>query len=175
MGDDVIVKERNYPNQKYKGSVYRISNQPMNPNLSDQRNIFIDYFYIQFSKEDYEKLLMRGLDVIYQHQSVVLGDVNRDKSGKITQLYTQKPFISETEIHLDGINAMLCCVGGLLMIFKNAVRCLSYKWPKRCDYSFSQYSISYNQIQKNNVLKTGHCRHTLGKMVSDHEPHTDYQ
>ena len=68
----------------------------------------VDYFYIQFAKEDYDKLLMRGLDVIYQHSPVVLGSIQRDTSGNIVKLYTQQPFMPETEIHLDGINAMLC-------------------------------------------------------------------
>lgn len=80
----------------------------MNEHIRDYKDIMVDHFYIQFNKEIYHLLLKRGLDVIYQHQPVVLGDVKRDKSGKIVQLFTQKMFSPETEIHLDDINAILC-------------------------------------------------------------------
>jgi hypothetical protein len=108
VGDDVIVREREFPHTQYSGSVYRIVNKPLNEHIQDHCHIMVDYFYIQFTKEIYHLLLNRGLDVIYQHQPVVLGDVNRNNSGKITQLFTQKMFSPETEIHLDEINAMLC-------------------------------------------------------------------
>jgi hypothetical protein len=108
VGDDVIVRERGFPYTQYSGSVYRIVNKPLNEHIRDQRNIMVDYFYIQFSKEIYHLLLKRGLDIIYQHQHVVLGNVIRDNFGKITQLFTQKMFSPETEIHLDQINSMLC-------------------------------------------------------------------
>jgi hypothetical protein len=108
VGDDVIVREREFPHSQYSGSVYRIVNKPINEHIQDHRQIMVDYFYIQFNKEIYHLLLKRGLDVIYQHQPVILGNVTRNNSGKITQLFTQKMFSPETEIHLDEINAMLC-------------------------------------------------------------------
>lgn len=108
VGDHVIVKERAFPHTQYGGSVYRIVNKSMNEHIRDYKDIMVDHFYIQFNKEIYHLLLKRGLDVIYQHQPVVLGDVKRDKSGKIVQLFTQKMFLPETEIHLDDINAILC-------------------------------------------------------------------
>jgi len=107
VGDDVIVRDRQ-SNQQFHGSVYRIVNQPMNQHIRDQKQILVDYFYIQFTNDIYHLLLKRGLDVIYQHQPVVLGNVTRNNSRKIIQLFTQKRFCGETEIHLDGINAMLC-------------------------------------------------------------------
>jgi hypothetical protein len=108
VGDDVTIRERNFPHTQYSGSVYRIINKPMNEHIRHQRDIMVDYFYIQFNKEIYNLLLKRGLDAIHQHQPVVLGNIVRDNSGKITQLFTQKMFSPETEIHLDDINAMLC-------------------------------------------------------------------
>lgn len=108
VGDDVIVREREFPHSQYSGSVYRIVNKPINENIRDQSHVMVDYFYIQFTKDIYHLLLKRGLDVIYQHQPVILGNVNRNNSGKITQLFTQKMFSPENEIHLDQINAILC-------------------------------------------------------------------
>jgi hypothetical protein len=107
VGDDVIVRDRQ-SNQQFHGSAYRIVNQPVNQHIQDQKQILVDYFYVQFTNDIYHLLLKRGLDVIYQHQPVVLGNVTRNNSGKIIQLFTQKRFCGETEIHLDGINAMLC-------------------------------------------------------------------
>lgn len=107
VGDDVIVRDRQ-SNQQFHGSVYRIVNQPMNEHIQDQKHILVDYFYIQFTNDIYYLLFKRGLDVIYQHQCVILGNIKRDNVGRITKLFTQKPFCGETEIHLDGINAMLC-------------------------------------------------------------------
>lgn len=108
VGDDVIVREREFPHTQYNGSVYRIVNKPLNEHIRGHRHIMVDYFYIQFNNEIYHLLLKRGLDVIYQHQPVILGNVNRNKSGKIIELFTQKMFSPETEIHIDGINAILC-------------------------------------------------------------------
>ena len=108
VGDDVIVREREFPHTQYCGSVYRIVNKPLNQHIRDYRNIMVDYFYIKFTNDIYHLLLKKGLNVIYKHEDAFLGDVTRNNSGKITQLFMQRMFCDETEIHLDGINAILC-------------------------------------------------------------------
>lgn len=108
VGDVVVVKERQHPNNKFIGSVYGIVNKSMNEYIRDYKYIMVDHFYIKFSQNDNHLLLKKGLDVIYKHRPVVLGNVTRDDLGNITQIFIQKPFMSKTEINLDDINAMLC-------------------------------------------------------------------
>lgn len=106
-GDSVVVYDRDNDAKSYNGTIYKIINNPLNKYINDYKNIYVDYFYIQFSEDDYHKLLMRGLDIILNHQLVVLGNVVRDRSGKIERLYTQQPFVDETEINIRNVNAML--------------------------------------------------------------------
>jgi len=110
VGDDVIVTDRRSKSRTFYGSVYRIENKSMNPYIQDQKYVNVDYFYIQFSNDDYDKILVRGLEVIYDHKSVILGDIIRDSTRKITKLYIQNMYspvhIEPKQIYLENMNAV---------------------------------------------------------------------
>jgi hypothetical protein len=109
-GDHVIVCERYKPDISYKGKVYSIVNLPMNKYIKQYKNIFVDYFYISFPEEIYDKLLKQGLEVIYQHNPIIIGNIETDEDGKIQKIHAQNsgPLLYETyEIDLQNINAIL--------------------------------------------------------------------
>ena len=108
-GDSVVVTERQYPKNSYRGTIYKIVSAPANKYIKPYDRIYVDYFYIRLNNDDLHKLCMRGLEVIYNHKPSNLGNIERS-NGKITKLYTQDthPFSSrETEINLSNINAIL--------------------------------------------------------------------
>ena len=64
----------------------------------------VDYFYISFPADVYDKVLTRGLEVIHKNKPEILGNITRDSTGKITQLRLLSP---ETEININDIYAAL--------------------------------------------------------------------
>jgi len=104
-GDQVIVKLR-YGGDTYDGTIYSIVKLPMHKHDINSR--CVDFFYISFPPEVYDKVLSRGLEVIHKNNPQVIGNITRDSSGKITQLWLQHgPFSQETEITINDINAAL--------------------------------------------------------------------
>ena len=68
----------------------------------------VDYFYISFPADVYDKVLTRGLEVIHKNKPEILGNITRDSTGKITQLRLQHgAFSPETEININDIYAAL--------------------------------------------------------------------
>ena len=109
-GNTVIVTDKNNKNS-FKGIIYRIVNAPVNKYLAPYDCIYVDHFYIKFTNENYNKLLCRGLDIIYNHNPAILGNVIRNNNSQIiTELYTQNSnpgYYNETKIDVDDINAIL--------------------------------------------------------------------
>ena len=97
IGQKVLVSVRCSPNERYQGTIYNIINCPMNrgsPNTN-----FVDYFYITFSQDIYFKLLLRGSEIIYNHDISIV--------DSMTKMTLQSFPYSETSLNLDNINAML--------------------------------------------------------------------
>ena len=109
-GNAVIVTDKNN-NNSFKGVIYRIVNAPVNKHLAPYDSIYVDHFYIKFANENYNKLLCRGLDIIYNHSPAILGNVVRNNNSQIiTELYTQNSspgYYNETKIDINFINAIL--------------------------------------------------------------------
>ena len=106
-GGKVVVFERDNPDAKYNGEIYRIVFKPENSHIKNSP--CVDHFYIKFSKKINNILLSRGWNVICNHRPAVLGNVLRD-GGVIQKIFTQEtyPMYSrETEISLEDINAIL--------------------------------------------------------------------
>jgi hypothetical protein len=107
IGSRVIVYERNYPDIKYEGEVYQIQNKKLdeyNPNTQ-----LAEYFFISFSVEIYDKLLVQRYPIYYNNtQKIVSNVIRNEKTSKIEQLFVQYPFIDyeEEEIQLNKINAI---------------------------------------------------------------------
>jgi len=108
IGSHVCVYERDNPNIKYEGEVYQILNKKLNE--YDPQSELAQYFFISFSTEIYEKILLRGFPIYYKNSQKVVGDIVRNtNTNKIEQIFVQYPFIDyeEEEIQLDKINSIL--------------------------------------------------------------------
>lgn len=104
-GDQVIVKLR-YGTDTYEGTIHSIVNLPMNK--YDRNITYVDYFYISFPPEVYDKVLIRELQVIHNNKPEVIGNITHDSTGKIIQLRLQHgPFSSESETNINNIQAAL--------------------------------------------------------------------
>jgi hypothetical protein len=107
-GNNVAVYERYSPDEKMYGTIYKIINLPANKDIKEYANVYIDYFYVKFSKEVYNKILTRGSKIIYNHKPEVVGNIVRDNTNAIQKIYIQYPFVNnETKIELENINSML--------------------------------------------------------------------
>jgi hypothetical protein len=113
QSDPVIVTERFNSGISYRGEIYKIINKPLNERILHYKNTYIDYFYIKFDEPIYHLLLKRGLEIIYNHKPMILGNVDRDASGRIEKIHSQPGFPeslsikNETQIRLENIDAML--------------------------------------------------------------------
>jgi hypothetical protein len=69
----------------------------------------VDYFYVSFEANVYAKLLMRGSEVIHNHNNQVIGNVILDNTkDNIVKLTIQYPLSTqEAEIRPSDINAIL--------------------------------------------------------------------
>jgi hypothetical protein len=67
---------------------------------------YVDYFYITFDKNVYDKILLKGVN----DKDKVIVDIERNEFGEIVRLYIQcdenDTFIGE-EINIEDINAIL--------------------------------------------------------------------
>ena len=108
-GNNVVIFERNNPLNIYHGSVTHILNLPINKYIKPLNQIYVDYFYVKFNIEVYNKLLKRGLNIIYNNKPEILGNIiYNDKTQQIQKIYIQHDAWSdETEIKLENINSML--------------------------------------------------------------------
>jgi len=106
VGNRVIVTKRN-EGISYQGEIHKILNFPVNKNIQDLKNIFIDYFYISFPEETYYLLLSRGIEVIYNNELIIIGNIVLDKNKKIAKIYKQELFAREEEIDFKKIQGML--------------------------------------------------------------------
>ena len=106
-GESVTIYKRNNPEIKYHGTVYEIYNQPFQEGVKNSP--YIDYIYVSLDKASYSKLLMRGWSVIYKGEQRVIGTIEKNDQGQITQLFIQSKFfmIEEYIINLDDIDAIL--------------------------------------------------------------------
>ena len=104
-GDAVIVNDR-FNNNTFEGTIYKIISLPSNKHIKPLDSIFIDYFYISFNDKAYDKVLCRGLEIIYNHNPAILGNVHRNKDGEIEEIFTQS-HSTETKISIRNINAIL--------------------------------------------------------------------
>jgi hypothetical protein len=103
-GDNVRINFRNKPEEKYYGTIYTIVN-----NYDRYFKMNIDYFYISFNKDVYNKILQRGWKVIYNGEEHTLGDMERNIFGEIKKIYIQYDYIRsyEKEIKLEDIYGIL--------------------------------------------------------------------
>lgn len=103
-GNRVLVSLRIGSNESYEGTIYNIINLPMNKGRPDRD--FVDYFYIQFPKHVYAKLLLRGSEIIYDGKPCVIG-TNGSHENVIN--YTRQHMFSSNDcsIEPEKINAML--------------------------------------------------------------------
>jgi hypothetical protein len=108
VGDAVIVNDR-FNNNTFEGTIYKIISLPSNKHIKPLDSIFIDYFYISFNDKAYDKILCRGLEIIYNHNPAILGNVRRNKNREIEEVFTQSsgPYSKETEISIRNVNAIL--------------------------------------------------------------------
>jgi hypothetical protein len=107
-GDLVNVLNRQ-TNEQHEGRIYKVVSQPLNEYIQSQKNIFIDHFYISFSKEIHSILLSRGLPIIYDHRPEILGNIKKvTGTNKIEEIYIQYLHQrEERKISIDKINAIL--------------------------------------------------------------------
>jgi hypothetical protein len=106
-GDAVNVNDRFNSSENFEGIIYKIINKPENRYAKNPN--WVDYFYVSFQQDVYNKLLKRGWDVIYNHREVVLGDVEKTNE-RISRLTIQDVSLFPTmdqEIKLKNINAIL--------------------------------------------------------------------
>ena len=107
-GDNVNVVDRKNEKIRQVGKIYKIINLSLNENISEYKNIFVDYFYISFHIDAYKLFLKRGLKIIYNHKPAILGNVIFDKNGNVQKIYTQEMHLAkECEIDIKNINAIL--------------------------------------------------------------------
>ena len=106
-GNLVSVYSRNTPEKVYHGTIYNIIKKP--ENNYDKWSPIVDYFYISFDKSVYDSILQRAWKVIYNGNEITLGDIERNRSGKITKVFRQYDFTCsfENEIEIDKIDAIL--------------------------------------------------------------------
>lgn len=104
VGDFVTVTNRYNTNEKHDGRIYSIVSLPINRGVPDEHT---NHFYISFPNKNYDTILMKGLEVIHNGKPTVLGEVERDSSGKIIKLYEQNIFTGESEINIYDIYAPL--------------------------------------------------------------------
>jgi hypothetical protein len=96
------------PEFKYNGVIYNIVRKLENTYIKNSS--MVDYFYITFESKVYDSLLVRGWSVIYNGEEIILGDIERDRAGKITKMYKQNVNVcyeDETEIDVKNIYAIL--------------------------------------------------------------------
>jgi hypothetical protein len=106
VGQMVDVHERTKPQIKYSGKIHSIHKKKANEYVL--HGPFVDYFYVAFDRCVYDKILLRGWNVIHNGAIRILGDVERNVLGEITKLHIQFPhIIDEFEIDVVGIDAIL--------------------------------------------------------------------
>ena len=107
-GDIVTVCKRVNPNFKYTGKIYKIINKLENSYIKNTH--YVDYFYITFDKNVYDKILLKGWNIIVNDKDKVIANIERNELGEIVRLYIQcdenDTFIGE-EINIEDINAIL--------------------------------------------------------------------
>jgi len=105
-GEKVTVCLRNNPNEVFNGTIYKIIKLPTNsamPNLN-----IVDYFYVTFTPDVYSKLLLRGSEIIYNHNSSVIGKIVVDSHNNIiTEMTLQFLHAGDQIANPNNINAML--------------------------------------------------------------------
>jgi hypothetical protein len=108
-GDSVVVRERAYPNNTYRGIIYNIVSLPLNKHSKGFGYVEVDHFYIKFDEEVYHQILRRGWDICYKDYPAILGEVVfSEKNNKIEKIYMQKTFVEEEfEINISDIRAIL--------------------------------------------------------------------
>jgi hypothetical protein len=112
-GNNVVIFERTNPSDTYNGIVTHILNLPVNKYIKPLNQIYVDYFYVKFDIKIYNKLLKRGLNIIYNNKPEILGNIiYNHKTQHIQKIYIQHDAQSdaqrdETEIKLENINSML--------------------------------------------------------------------
>ena len=108
QGDNVIIEYRYNKDVKYNcksfnGTIYMIYKDYAHAN-----DYFVDYFYIKFDIDILNKILLRGLSVVYNNEKIIIGNIERDENNKITKLFQQKMFLSdEYLIDINKIDAVL--------------------------------------------------------------------
>jgi len=111
-GDKVNVYNRYNPSVIYRGMIYKIASFPLTRSSLFKREgcgPYVDYFYVSFEANVYAKLLMRGSEVIHNHNNQVIGNVILDNTkDNIVKLTIQYPLSTqEAEIRPSDINAIL--------------------------------------------------------------------
>jgi len=99
--DDVSVTNLE-KNILYNGKIHSIIKKP----LIEYNYYLVDHFYISFSQDIYEDVLLQGWAIIYNNKECVISSIKRDNNGKITKINT---IIGDSEIEIDinNINAIL--------------------------------------------------------------------
>ena len=106
-GDLVSVYFRKYPTITYNGTIYGIYNKPFQRCIVNSP--LIDYFYVTFDKNVYNKMLLRGWNILYNDKETIVGHIERNDDGEITKIYSQNELfgITESPICMENINAIL--------------------------------------------------------------------
>uniref|UniRef100_A0A6C0DQA1 Uncharacterized protein n=1 Tax=viral metagenome TaxID=1070528 RepID=A0A6C0DQA1_9ZZZZ len=113
--NQVTVYERNNPDDKFYGRIYRIVN--IKTNAYVKSSPYVDHFYISFDQSVYHSILKRGWNVIYNGRVAIIGNIIRNDDDKITELFIQynsNPYV-EMPIHLEYINAILIWRDGFVI------------------------------------------------------------
>jgi hypothetical protein len=109
--DDVIVYLRKKPEIIYEGKIYSIIKKPFQSNYPNSP--LIDNFYITFSPIVYEKLLLRGMSILYQGFERIIDIIEYydiDGDNKISKIYLNSVISGDTEtmyITVQDIDAIL--------------------------------------------------------------------
>ena len=107
IGNEVVVYNRNKKDYKYNGIIYIIYKDYAYAN-GCKNDYIVDHFYIKFDIDILNKILLRGLPVVYNNERIIIGNIERDKNNKIIKLFQQK-MLSPIEyvIDINKINAVL--------------------------------------------------------------------
>lgn len=106
VGDSVKVNHRDDETNFYRGIIYSIVNLPINKHLEQRDSKYTDYFYIRFPLTVYHEMILQGWEILYDYKQEVVSKVIRN-NGQIESLYIRRGLMSEIEIDIKKVNAIL--------------------------------------------------------------------
>lgn len=106
VGDSVKITNRYDEYESYTGRIYSIVSLPINKHIKPLDSIYADYIYVKLSNHDYDKIIQRGWDVMYNHRQEIISSVEKER-GKITKISTRVGMMGESQADINNINAIL--------------------------------------------------------------------